>query len=133
MKTISNFAVICCLVSLSTLIGCGNEESKMVPVSGKVTIGGKPVTKSGLDVLFTSSEGGKPASFEVSSDGTFSGEAPAGKCEVTLSSSSYGGAHGEEKTGNAGPPVKEVTYESLKGIDVAADAELTLDFKKKAN
>lgn len=51
------------------LIGCGDGRPKRVPVTGVVTLNGKPVEDAG--VMFMSSNGGRPASGVTDADGRF--------------------------------------------------------------
>ena len=127
MKHLSKFVSICCLLGFTTLMGCGKAETKMVSVTGKVTIKGKNISSTGYALTFTPSEG-KAVSVDLEEDGTFSGEVPEGKCEVSLISTNMSG-HDEKKTDDAGSGEDEIMYESLNDIDIAADGELTFDFK----
>jgi hypothetical protein len=60
----------CCWLILALMMaGCGDGLPKRVPVSGKVTIDGKPVTTG--SVRFAPAEGGRLATGSINPDGTF--------------------------------------------------------------
>ena len=63
-------ATHCALAALVLAAGCGDSGPKVVPVRGKVTYNGNPVTRG--TVTFTPAAGGAPATGEIGSDGTFS-------------------------------------------------------------
>ena len=57
-------------IFIAGIVGCGGDGlPPPVPVSGKVTLGGKPI--SGANVTFLSVDGGTSASGRTISDGTY--------------------------------------------------------------
>jgi hypothetical protein len=68
-----NRAVLLCLLSLPALAGCGGGSPSLVPVTGKLTLNGRPLKRA--TVVFTPdrARGGRgPQSFDVTGDdGTF--------------------------------------------------------------
>ena len=75
--------IACC--PLLFLAGCGNTKSKPSPVavSGTVKLDGKPLPEG--TVTFRIAATGEFQSVPVK-DGTFGGQAPAGECQVEVSS-----------------------------------------------
>lgn len=51
MKNITNLAVAFVAIAILSFIGCGGTEYSIAPVSGKVTLNGKPV--DGIRVVFS--------------------------------------------------------------------------------
>lgn len=68
MKPIANFlpALICAIFA----IGCGSGDETLAPVSGIITLDGKPLAKAKID--FMPQSGGRPASGITDEDGKFS-------------------------------------------------------------
>lgn len=67
-------------LGLAFLVGCGPKiemRSDPIPISGKVTAGGKPVGK--IVLSFYPMEGQHPVGFKVGEDGSYSGTAIPGK------------------------------------------------------
>ncbi|MBN9118755.1 MAG: hypothetical protein J0I06_06285 [Planctomycetes bacterium] len=63
-------AIHCTLAAaLALAAGCADPGPKVVPVRGKVTYNGNPVTSG--TVTFTPTAGGPPATGEIGPDGTF--------------------------------------------------------------
>ena len=78
-------------------VGCGDEHSvDLVPVSGKVTSGGKPAGGFTLSII---PEAGPVAAADVAADGTFRTEAVAGKARIVVlpATSSAGHDQGSAK------------------------------------
>lgn len=70
-----NHCVILALLSVCSVAGCGNEFGKSVSVTGKVTLGGKPVARA--RIIFNANDAKLPAelrsvSAELKPDGTYS-------------------------------------------------------------
>lgn len=74
LTTINNSSVQFCVVSIfsiTLLCGCGQSNRKQIaPVTGVVTLDGKPFTQ-GATVIFSPSAAGKMSRGTVQSDGTF--------------------------------------------------------------
>ena len=68
MNRVLCVAAACCLVCLVT-IGCGSGGPELGPVTGKVTLDGKPVT-NGL-VTFMPIGGGRPATGKTDANGQY--------------------------------------------------------------
>lgn len=70
MVTSSSCRKIVFPLLLSVLLaGCGSGGPELTPVSGTVTLDGKPLAEAG--VLFTPQEGGRPASGSTDAEGRF--------------------------------------------------------------
>ena len=70
-----NLCVILTLAFVCSVAGCGNEFGKSVTVTGKVTLGGKPVEKA--RIIFNANDKKLPAELrnvtaELKPDGTYS-------------------------------------------------------------
>ncbi len=126
-------SVMSAALGLGTCWGCGGGEvqvAALIPVKGKVTYKGKPVTKG--VVRFEPDGGyGKPAGGELQSDGTFVlGTRKPGDGVVA-------GSHLVSITGTGSHPAKEVipkkyTQRSTSKLTAEVDAEHTeFDFDLK--
>lgn len=95
------------IVALAAL-GCGGGPSdapEIAPVSGVVTVGGKP--KADLNVAFYPEIGGRPATGRTDAEGKFTlttlntGDgAPVGTSKVAIT-----GAGDDQQVGDSGPPM----------------------------
>jgi len=72
-------SLLLCLLSM-TAVGCG-EASDTVAVSGKVTYRGEAITNGAVTFFPTA---GRPATFPLSDDGSYSGELPPGDYTVIV-------------------------------------------------
>lgn len=124
--------------------GCGSDSPKTVPVTGKVSYNGQPVT-SGTLMLIPAGEGGYGATGQIQSDGTFQltsfkpndGAAP-GNYKVTIqvfpdeeSGGEELGLPGAEFGAGKKPPIP-LGYsdpETTKLTALINDAETELDLK----
>lgn len=57
-----------CLVGLSLLVGCGDGRPTRVPISGRVTIDGEPLTTGRITIIPSNA---RPASGDIGPDGRF--------------------------------------------------------------
>lgn len=117
------------LISLFVLQGCGSDTPDLVEISGKAMVNGSPVSGEGYSVNFFPDKKGKPTSIPVSSDGTFSGKAPEGSCEVTLTKVG-GGSHGGDGGKKNEDASYDEPYEPLQNIDVKSGGTYELKFQK---
>lgn len=134
MRRILGALPIVGLLSVFAFVGCGGSDGPpLVDVTGKVTVDGKPVSTGGYSLNFIPNGNGRPQTIEVGSNGEFSGKAPSGKCEVSLSGSG-GGGHDAEKakgTGKKKSSMYQNSYAPLKQVDVSSGAALELKFQKE--
>jgi hypothetical protein len=103
--------VLPALVLAAAVAGCGGE--KRVAVSGKVTVGGKPLT--GGSIRFVSvADPNRSGGGQIKADGTYEvPDAPVGECKVTIDNSHLdpaanktSGLPGMMGKGGAGPGMK---------------------------
>jgi len=111
----------CLLLSVATLLaaaGCGSGRPTTIPVTGVVTLDGKPI--AGASVMFEPEAGGRPATGTTDSSGKFTlktfeagdGALP-GKHRISVSKSEMTGVQAD-KEGLSGPAdpggPKEINY-----------------------
>ncbi len=118
------FALFC---ALSVVSGCGGESEDKVSVSGSVKIDGKAISSDGYSVRLEGET--RQAAITVKDDGTFAGEAFAGKAKAYLSGGPAGdeGAAGHGTDGEA--PVSGDEFAPIE-VEVTDGGSLSLDFKK---
>ncbi len=86
MQALRSVAVPSGILSVVLLCGCGGGGSAVptASVSGTVTVKGEPLAAEGYGITFTPEDGVGTATLPVGEGGKFSGDAPAGKCKVTV-------------------------------------------------
>ncbi len=91
---------------LGTILGCGSDELAVIPITGQVTLDGKPV--AGAAVMFLPSAGGPVATGTTNEAGAFAlttagrDGAPAGQYTVTVTLQKVTGVAADEEEGGAG-------------------------------
>lgn len=121
---------LACALGLVTLAGCGKGSAKLVPVTGKVTVGNKPLPGGGVtfwpDGKAVTADAPAPIG-TVDTDGNYklttAGKpgAPLGKYKVTVSSGTA--------TGEAADPMKSVS--GVPGKGPAAPLKLNPKYEDK--
>lgn len=101
--------LFCCLLALGCMVGLAGcdgkvSQSKRVPVKGKVTLDGKPLSTG--HISFDPQNGEPPATFDIL-DGNFEGLAAVGKNKVMITSIKK--ISMKEKTGIDGPGYDELS------------------------
>jgi hypothetical protein len=128
MHSCARFALFACLLGLLPVAGCGKDKGEKVPISGKVTLEGKPPKTKGYTLMFNREGSVNATTVPVSEDGSFSGEAFTGPniVEIHLSGGHDPAGKGEAK----GPPKRKPILYAALNVQVAKGESLTLEFKK---
>ncbi|MFO0877526.1 MAG: hypothetical protein U0840_09140 [Gemmataceae bacterium] len=109
------------LLGLVLLVGCGgvtpSKTADSVDITGRVTLGGKPVSDVVLNLIPTVA-GGQQATLPITNGG-FQGKAVPGKYTFLI-------AEGRNPRAIAAIPQKYLTASADRTLDVAAGASLTI-------
>lgn len=106
------------LLTLCLFSGCGSKGPKIVPVSGKVTLDGKPLPNGHIRFIPT---GDRPAYGEIQSDGSFRLETDdkvgcaVGTHKVTVDAQAVTGT---EATGETARQLTPIRYSSAETTEI---------------